>query len=74
MGKHSRRVIVIRCNATDSGQRPPNIFKSEKYEYPFPNDGLKQQLVALAIQAYREDQDVPAGVAVTTAESTIQNR
>lgn len=74
MGKHAKRVIVIRCNATNSATRPPTIYKAGKYEYPFPVDSLKQGLVTLAIQAYREDYDIPATVAVTTTESTIQNR
>lgn len=74
MGKHAKRVIVIRCNATDISVKPPKIFKSEKYEYTFPRDDLKRSLVELAIATYREDQDVPANVMVTTTESTIQNR
>ena len=74
MGKHAKRVMVIRCNATDASVRPPRIFKAEKYEYSFPRDDLKPRLVALAIEAYREDQDVPPAVTVTTTESTIQNR
>ena len=74
MGKHAKRVIVIRCNATDTSVRPPTIFKAGKYEYPFPSDNLKQQLVTLAIQAYREDENIPANVIVTTTDSTIQNR
>jgi len=74
MGKHAKRVMVIRCNATDTSVKPPTIYKAGKYEYSFPNDSLKPQLVALAIAAYREDNDIPATVIVTTTESTIQNR
>ena len=74
MGKHARRVIVIRCNATNTGVQPPFIYKAGKYEYPFPRDDQKQTLVALAVAAYREDNDIPDTVIVTTTESTIQNR
>lgn len=74
MGKHAKRVMVIRCNATDIGTKPPTIYKAGKYEYTFPRDDLKAQLVALAIATYREDNDIPANVVVTTTESTIQNR
>ena len=74
MGKHAKRVIVIRCNATDTTKTPPAILKAGKYEYPFPRDDLKPTLVAMAIEAYREDMDVPANIAVSTTESTIQNR
>lgn len=73
-GKHARRVFAVRCNATNLGVQPPFIYKAGKYEYPFPKDDLKRTLVAQAIEAYREDNELPENVVVTTTESTIQNR
>ena len=72
MGKHKSRIINIRCNATDETRDPPVYYKAKTYSYKFPKDELKYKLVQLAKASYREENEIPDQVEITTTESTQQ--